>query len=57
MKKTVTMIMTAVLLAAGGTASAADYSRYSSEELVGMRGNLRNDTSEERAYYRNECLK
>jgi Spy/CpxP family protein refolding chaperone len=57
MKKTVTMIMTAVLLAAGGTASAADYSRYSSEELVGMRGNMRNASREERADYRNECMK
>jgi len=57
MKKTVTMIMTAVLLAGGGTASAADYSRYSSEELTGMRGNMRNASREERADYRKECQK
>jgi len=47
-------MMTAVMLAAAAPASAADYSRYSNDELARMRGSMQNATTEERNAYRTE---
>jgi len=49
--------MAAAMLAASGPASAADYSRYSDEELSRMRGTMRSATTEERSAYRTEWQK
>lgn len=50
-------MMAAVMLAAAAPASAADYSRYSNDELARMRGTMQNSTPEERNAYRTEWQK
>jgi len=56
-KNTMMMLSAAAMLAAGGSAYAADYSRYSNEELRGMRETMRTASSEERSDYRSEWQK
>lgn len=51
------MLTVAVMLAAGGSAYATDYSRYSNDELARMRGSMRNASQEERSDYRSEWQK
>lgn len=49
--------MAALLIGTGSTASAADYSRYSNDELSRMRGTMQQAGVEERAAYRTEWQK
>jgi Spy/CpxP family protein refolding chaperone len=57
MKKHLTIMMAALFLGTASTAAAADYSRYSNDELLRMRGTMRNADVEERTAYRNEWQK
>ncbi|WP_449258376.1 Spy/CpxP family protein refolding chaperone [Chlorobium limicola] len=57
MKKQMMTMMAALLIGSAGTASAADYSRYSNDELSRMRGTMQNADAQERASYRTEWCK
>jgi len=57
MKKQMMTMMAVLLIGSAGTASAADYSRYSNEELSRMRGTMQNADAQERESYRSEWRK
>ncbi|MBM3422811.1 MAG: periplasmic heavy metal sensor [Chlorobi bacterium] len=57
MKKQMMTMMAVLLIGSAGTASAADYSRYSNDELSRMKGTMQNADAQERASYRTEWRK
>ncbi len=56
-KKGVLIGLFASALFLGGISQAADYSRYSTEELSRMRGTMKNASQEEREAFRQEWQK
>ncbi|MEI6757500.1 MAG: periplasmic heavy metal sensor [Chlorobium sp.] len=57
MKKTMMMMMTALLIGFGTASAATDYSHASDEELAKLRGTMRNAPVEDRIAYHNEWQK
>ena len=56
-KRAVEYCLLGMLVLGPGTVMAADYSKYSTEELAAMRGTMANASQEEREAFRNEWQK